>query len=201
MSDSYNSAPSEEGETRTITKDASESVGGSAVLEVWPLACRAASISVRVSSAAPALYVYLFDTSGDAAPSGANAKLIERSDLVPAGSAGRVEFREEGTPDAEEGGYPFDRGCFVIATPNPEFDVADIFPDPYLDTLTARVQISPRRKPCDPLQAMRPVVESLGRVSQQLQIVATAQQNAQAAGAPPAQPQYTMQQGPTRNRY
>jgi hypothetical protein len=165
-----------------------------ALLVIWPAACRLRSAQVRVSSAAPDLYVYLFDFAiGGAGEQPAVGNMISRSELVPAGSGGTVDFREEGTRDALLGGYPFAAGCLVAATPNPEFDAADLFSDPYLDSATARVQIEPL--PCSP------ELTAIGRVAaaveQQLRIASSAQQNAQSAQPiAPQQPTMTPIGGP-----
>jgi hypothetical protein len=164
-----------------------------AVLMLWPLPCRLRSAQVRVSSSAPDLYVYLLNAVVGAGVEPSAASVISRSELVPAGSGGTVDFREEGTRDAMLGGYPFGLACLVAATPNPEFDPADLFSDPYLDSATARVQIDPL--PCSP------EVASLGRIAaaveQQLRIVSSAQQNAQSAQPlAPQQPTMTPIGGP-----
>jgi hypothetical protein len=188
----FNSPPSIAGNARTIVKTFADAFGGMAVLSVWTVACRVASLVVRVASSAPDLYVYVLDgLAGDE-----NYKVIARSSLCPSGAASVVTFEITSEVDAVEGGFPFDKGCVVVASPNPELASVDIFPDPYIEC-TARVQIAPRD--CDP-RITNAVRAALQPVEQQLQIVGRALTSQQAAQPLQQGSGYTSQQSDTNRQ-
>lgn len=200
MSRSFVTPPSLHGGFRTVIKGYGDGLDDGAnanVYVIWNAAARLSSLVARINVACSNAYVWLLD--GVAGVEG--VRVIARSEVVSGALGSIYQFTEEGTYDASQGGFPFDRGIVVALTDasgGDTFSFANVIPADGYAEITARIRIGP--PDCDDTpqlvaravrDAVQPIAQAIGHVAQSMnrESYSAPQQGAQLqhGDVPPAQ--------------